>query len=67
MCAATARPIDAVRQPVLPSRAAPRTRRAPTAINMLAPAAFAFTPVESGLAGLTLGLMAFAKLSITGR
>ena len=34
---------------------------------MLAPAAFAFTPVESGLAGLTLGLMAFAKLSITGR
>lgn len=30
-------------------------------------APFVFTPVESGLGGLTLGLLAYAKLSITGR
>lgn len=33
----------------------------------MAGAPFLFTPVESGLGGLTLGLLAFAKLQITGR
>ena len=33
----------------------------------MAAAPFLFTPVESGLGGLTLGLLAFAKLQITGR
>ena len=28
---------------------------------------FVFTPLESGLGGLTLGVLSFAKLSITGR
>ena len=28
---------------------------------------FLFTPVESGLGGLTLGLLAYTKLSVTGR
>ena len=33
----------------------------------MAAAPFLFTPVESGLGGLTLGILAFAKLHITGR
>lgn len=33
----------------------------------MAGAPFLFTPLESGLGGLTLGLLAFAKLQITGR
>lgn len=40
---------------------------AATSAAMLAPVAFMFTPLESSLGGLTLGLLAFAKLNMTGR
>lgn len=46
-------------QPGRPSRqvAAPAAMASP----------FLLTPVESGLGGLTLGLLSYAKFSITGR
>lgn len=46
-----------------PRRACRRT--ATPAAAMATP--FLFTPVESGLGGLTLGLLSYAKFSITGR
>lgn len=50
------------RRPGLPRRVC---RQTATPAAMAAP--FLFTPVESGLGGLTLGLLSYAKFSITGR